>query len=80
VLVVSRIGKTTRDEVRRARVILDRHLIEPLGIVVTGVRDVSQYDYAPLDEVAGEPSAPAAPGAPRDLPRRVAATARRTGS
>ncbi|HWI74112.1 MAG TPA: AAA family ATPase, partial [Baekduia sp.] len=39
VLVVTRSGKTTRDEIRRARSILDRHLLQPLGLVVTGVRD-----------------------------------------
>jgi Mrp family chromosome partitioning ATPase len=54
VLVVTRSGKTTRDEIRRARAILDRHLLQPLGLVVTGVRDVpKRYGYEPLTEVAG---------------------------
>jgi capsular exopolysaccharide synthesis family protein len=60
VLVVTRSGKTTRDEIRRARGILDRHLLQPLGLVVTGVRDVpKRYGYEPLTEVAGPTSADA---------------------
>ncbi len=35
----ARVDQTKRDEVRRARAILDRHIVEPVGIVVTGVRD-----------------------------------------
>jgi capsular exopolysaccharide synthesis family protein len=58
VLVVTRSGKTTRDEIRRARAILDRHLLQPLGLVVTGVRDSSQYGYEPLNDVAGPPATP----------------------
>jgi capsular exopolysaccharide synthesis family protein len=81
VLVVTRSGKTTRDEIRRARVILDRHLIEPLGIVVTGVRDSSQYGYAPLEDVAGPTAGPSrTPGAaPRGVSAGVAASGRRAG-
>jgi capsular exopolysaccharide synthesis family protein len=45
VLVVARAGRATRDEVRRARAMLDRHIAEPLGLVVTGLRDVSRYGY-----------------------------------
>jgi capsular exopolysaccharide synthesis family protein len=84
VLVVSRAGKTTREEIRRARTILDRHLIEPVGVVVTGVRDSSQYGYEPLEDVAGPPTANGdgrAPGAPpRSVADRVAAASRRSGS
>jgi succinoglycan biosynthesis transport protein ExoP len=81
VLVVTRSAKTTRDEIRRARVILDRHLLEPLGIVVTGVRDSSQYGYAPLDDVAGPTADPQAPPASRGgTVGRVAASVRRSGS
>jgi capsular exopolysaccharide synthesis family protein len=43
VLLVARAGKTTRDEVRRAKAILDRHLVEPIGLVVTGLRDAARY-------------------------------------
>jgi capsular exopolysaccharide synthesis family protein len=46
-MLVARVGKTTRDEVRRARAILDRHMVEPVGIVVTGLRDASRYGYEP---------------------------------
>jgi succinoglycan biosynthesis transport protein ExoP len=45
VLVVARAGKTTREEVRRARAILDHHAIDPVGLVVTGLQDTSRYGY-----------------------------------
>jgi polysaccharide biosynthesis transport protein len=45
VLLIARAGQTTRDEVRRARAILDQHSVEPVGIVVTGVRDARKYGY-----------------------------------
>lgn len=45
VLMVARAGRATREDVRRARGILDRHMAEPLGLVVTGVRDASRYGY-----------------------------------
>lgn len=44
-IIVARVDQTTRDEVRRARAILDRHIVEPVGIVVTGLRDASRYGY-----------------------------------
>jgi capsular exopolysaccharide synthesis family protein len=44
-ILVARLGHTTRDEVARARRILDHHIVEPVGIVVTGVRDVGEYGY-----------------------------------
>jgi capsular exopolysaccharide synthesis family protein len=45
VLIVARAGRVTREEVRRARAMLDRHVAEPLGLVVTGLRDVGRYGY-----------------------------------
>lgn len=73
VLVVGRLEKTTRDEARRARAILDRHMVEPVGLAVTGLRDSSRYGYeaygvavqqeeSPLDTLtpAGGVSRPAA--------------------
>jgi capsular exopolysaccharide synthesis family protein len=45
VLLVARAGVTTRDDVRRARAILDRHLLPAAGIVVTGVGDEIRYGY-----------------------------------
>jgi capsular exopolysaccharide synthesis family protein len=60
VLVVTRSGKTTRDEIRRARTILDRHLLQPLGLIVAGVRDApKRYGYEPLTDVAGPTAADA---------------------
>lgn len=44
-IIVGRIDKTTRDEVRRARAIIDRHVVEPVGLVVTGLRDAARYGY-----------------------------------
>jgi polysaccharide biosynthesis transport protein len=52
-IVVARLGKTARDDVRRARAILDRHMVEPVGIVVTGLRDASRYGYEVYGEVGG---------------------------
>ncbi len=56
-LIVARLGHTTRDQVQRARSILDRHMLQPVGLVVTGVRSQGRggYEYgveAGLDEVA----------------------------
>jgi capsular exopolysaccharide synthesis family protein len=45
-IVIARLSQTTRDEVRRARAILDRHMVEPIGIVVTGLRDAARYGYS----------------------------------
>ena len=45
VLVVARAGRANREEVRRAGAILSRHAAEPLGLVVTGVRDAGRYGY-----------------------------------
>jgi capsular exopolysaccharide synthesis family protein len=44
-VVVARIDRTTREQMRQARSILDHHKVPPIGIVVTGVRDPSRYGY-----------------------------------
>lgn len=44
-ILVARVGRTTRDEMRHARSILDHHKAEPIGIVVTGVRNTGRYGY-----------------------------------
>jgi capsular exopolysaccharide synthesis family protein len=44
-VVVGRAERTTRNEVSRARAILDRHAVEPIGLVVTGLREPSRYGY-----------------------------------
>jgi capsular exopolysaccharide synthesis family protein len=46
VLMVGRTGKTTHDEMRQARAVLNRHLLQPIGVVVTGTADVKEYDYS----------------------------------
>jgi polysaccharide biosynthesis transport protein len=45
VLIAARLGLTTRDEARRARAIIDRHPVKPLGLVVTGVEAGGRYGY-----------------------------------
>jgi succinoglycan biosynthesis transport protein ExoP len=52
-LLVARMNKTTRDEVRRARAILDRHMVEPIGLVITGMRDGGRYSYSAYGESSG---------------------------
>jgi succinoglycan biosynthesis transport protein ExoP len=44
-LIVARLGHTTRDQVQRARAILDRHMLQPVGLVVTGVRATGRNGY-----------------------------------
>ncbi len=44
-IIVARVGKTTREEVHRARAILDQHMIEPIGLIVTGLYDAGRYGY-----------------------------------
>jgi polysaccharide biosynthesis transport protein len=46
VLIAARLGVVTRDQVRRARAVIDRHLLEPLGLVITGLQDEEPYGYA----------------------------------
>ncbi len=45
-VVVARVDRTTREDVRHARAILDRHRVQPVGIIVTGVREASRYGYS----------------------------------
>jgi len=52
-LIVARLAHTTRDQVQRARAILDRHMLQPVGLVVTGVRGASRYGY---DAYGGDPT------------------------
>jgi succinoglycan biosynthesis transport protein ExoP len=73
VLIVARVNMTTREEVRRARAILDRHTVEPVGIVVTGLRDAGRYGYEPYMPIASEVDAEAA-----KLSRPSGAAARRS--
>ncbi len=44
-LVVARVRFTTRQDVRRARAILDRNMLEPLGVIVTGMGESGLYGY-----------------------------------
>ncbi len=44
-ILIARLGHTTRDDVTRARRILDHHIVEPVGIVVTGIREAGEYGY-----------------------------------
>jgi capsular exopolysaccharide synthesis family protein len=71
-LLVARLGHTTRDQVQRARSILDRHMLQPVGLVVTGVRPLGRngYDaYGTVEQTLGEAQVG---GALSDAPRRRA--------
>jgi Mrp family chromosome partitioning ATPase len=70
-ILVARIERTTREEARRARAILDRHIVEPVGIVVTGIRDGGRYGYSGYAGVEPAPEASV-----QELPRRPRAGAR----
>jgi capsular exopolysaccharide synthesis family protein len=48
-IVVARVDKTTREEVHRARDILGRHMVEPVGLIVTGLHDAGRYGYEAYD-------------------------------
>jgi capsular exopolysaccharide synthesis family protein len=58
-LIVARVDRTTRVEIRRARSILDHHMVEPVGMVVTGLRNPTRYGYeayeanGPIVDLAG---------------------------
>jgi capsular exopolysaccharide synthesis family protein len=52
-ILVARLFRTTRDEVRRARAILDRRMVEPVGLVVTGLQDAGRYGYGAYEPAAG---------------------------
>lgn len=45
VIVVARIRHAKRHDVEHAREILDRHMLEPLGVVVTGMPETGRYGY-----------------------------------
>ena len=66
-VIVARQGVTTRDQVRRARLVLDGHGVSPLGLVVTGhtSRDSYGYGYGEIWQPgATTPSEEPAPPAP----------------
>jgi receptor protein-tyrosine kinase len=68
-ILVARIDRTTREEVRLASSILDQHKVTPVGIVVTGVSDTRRYGYgygsyeAPGPTIDVEIAVPAGPPA-----------------
>jgi polysaccharide biosynthesis transport protein len=75
-ILVARVGHATRDQVRRARMILNRHIVEPVGIVVTGLLDADRYGYgfyrgsSRASEANGDRSPRKPSGSPRQqLPR-----------
>lgn len=74
-IIVARARSTTRDQVRRARAILDRHMLQPLGIVVTGMRDSGRYGYSSYG-----PMEPSGAADSETLPRPTRFPARRGSS
>jgi polysaccharide biosynthesis transport protein len=69
-ILVARVGHATRDQVRRARMILDRHIVEPVGIVVTGLLDADRYGYGFYRGAAGALDANAQPSGASSRPAR----------
>jgi receptor protein-tyrosine kinase len=56
-LIVARSHMTTRDDIRAARTVLDRHPEATIGLVVNGVRDVAPgYYYSAAHENGAPPS------------------------
>ena len=75
-LLVARLDKTNREDVRLARGILDSHMVEPVGIVVTGLRESGGYGYG-----YGYSAGSTGTRLPRSIvSHRRAVTARRLGS
>jgi capsular exopolysaccharide synthesis family protein len=66
VLLVARSGKTQYDEIRRVRAVLSRHLLQPVGVVITGTADIKEYDYS-----SREPSSSAGGSAKAARPPRL---------
>jgi polysaccharide biosynthesis transport protein len=60
VLMVARADRVTREQVQRARSILDFHQVEPVGLAAIGLEDASRYGYEPY-EVAIEQADPEPP-------------------
>ncbi|MHB1537092.1 MAG: tyrosine-protein kinase domain-containing protein [Solirubrobacteraceae bacterium] len=62
-LLVARVDRTRRDEVRRARAILNQHAVAPIGLVIAGTRGAHAYGgkYGYTTSVEREPAS----GAPR---------------
>jgi capsular exopolysaccharide synthesis family protein len=80
-VVVARQGVTTRDQVRRARLVLDGHGASPIGLVVTGQtsRDSYGYGYGEIWQpgsatLAAEEPPPASAQAPQQAPAQQAPT------
>jgi Mrp family chromosome partitioning ATPase len=58
-LIAARVYKTTRDQARRTRAILDQHRVDRIGLVVTGVRErAGGYEYYERLDAAAEPAEP----------------------
>jgi tyrosine-protein kinase len=70
-VIVARQGVTTRDQVRRARLVLDGHGVAPIGLVVTGHTSRDSYGYGygeiwqPGTAPAHEEPVPRAPHQPQ---------------
>ena len=76
-LVVGRVNHLKRDEARRAKGILARHMIEPVGMVVTGVPDQRMYGYSAYGEYGNNPSQDATVSEPAPQRSRGSSAKRR---
>ena len=54
-LVVARAYYTKRENVRRARAVLDQHRAQPLGLAITGLRERHLYEYYGSPDGHGAP-------------------------
>jgi len=70
VLMVGRLGYTSRDQIARARETLDQHMVRPVGVVVTGLRDAERGGYGGSYESVGAAGAVAVAEPPRRRTRR----------
>ncbi len=76
-LVVGRVNHLKRDEARRAKGILARHMIEPVGMVVTGVPDQRMYGYSAYGEYGNNASQDATVSEPAPQRSRGSSAKRR---
>jgi capsular exopolysaccharide synthesis family protein len=68
-LVVARAYFTKRDQARRTRTLLEQHRVTPLGVVVTGLRDMHTYEYYGSSSSRGELLSPGENGSRADRRR-----------
>ncbi len=80
-LVVARAGVTTRDQVRRARLVFERRHMKDIGLVVNTLAEAANgYDYYGIEEVEDIGSSAAAGGSLRSTERTSPTVTTRSAS